>query len=132
MQDKVGSTNVCGCVRTENPVAEKSRAFAVRVVRLYQRLAAEKREYVLSKQFLRSGTSIGANVHEALRAQSRADFASKMGIALKEAQETDYWLDLLHETDYIDAESFSSLRTQNDELLRLLTSICKTANTPSP
>ena len=119
-------------MKTENPVAEKSRAFAVRVVRLYQRISAEKREYVLSRQLLRSGTSIGANVYEALRAQSRADFASKMGIALKEAQETDYWLDLLHETDYIDDAAFATFQPLIGELLRLLTSICKTATAPSP
>ncbi len=118
-------------VKADNPIAEKSRAFAVRAIRLYQRIAAEKREYVLSRQFLKSGTSIGANVHEAIRAQSRADFASKMGIALKESQETDYWLDLLHETDYIGDDAFTDLRARNNELLRLLTSICKTANAPA-
>ena len=110
----------------DNPVVAKSKAFAVAVVRAYQRLRREQSEFVLSKQLVRSGTSIGANVHEATRAQSRADFISKMSIALKEAQETDYWLDLLHETGYLDAPAFAALHAMNDELLRLLTSICKT------
>lgn len=117
-------------MKTENPVAEKSKAFAVEAIRTYQRIVAEKHEFVLARQFLRSGTSIGANVHEAIRAQSRADFAAKMAIALKESQETDYWLDLLHETDYLDDASFASLHGRNGELLRLLTSICKTATAP--
>jgi len=116
--------------KRDNPVAAKSKAFAVAVVRACQRIRAEKGEYVLSKQFIRSGTSIGANVHEATRAQSRADFTAKMSIALKEAQETDYWIDLLHETNYLDDDAFDSLRAMNDELLRLLTAICKTASSP--
>lgn len=113
--------------KDSNLVLAKSKAFAVAVVRTYQRLRSEKGEFVLSKQLLRSGTSIGANVHEATRGQSRADFTAKMSIALKEAQETDYWLDLLHETDYIPSDSFANLHAMNDELLRLLTSICKTS-----
>ena len=115
-------------MKTENPVADKSKAFAIAAVRLYQRLVEERREYVLSKQFVRSGTSIGANVHEAIRAQSHPDFVSKMSIALKECQETEYWLDLLHETGYVADTAFHPIQRQNKELLRLLTSICKTAN----
>ena len=110
-----------------NLIVAKSKAFAVAVVRAYQRLRSEKGEFVLSKQLLRSGTGIGANIHEATRGQSLADFTAKMSIALKEAQETDYWLDLLHETDYIPSDSFAKLHAMNDELLRLLTSICKTS-----
>jgi four helix bundle protein len=123
---KSGGTGNLG-MKAENPVVAKSKAFAVAIVRAYQRLRSEKREFVLSKQLVRSGTSIGANIHEATRGQSRADFSAKMSIALKEAQETDYWLGLLHETDYLDAATFTALHAMNDELLRLLTSICKTA-----
>ncbi|MBP5787809.1 MAG: four helix bundle protein [Kiritimatiellae bacterium] len=120
-------------MKTDNPIAAKSKAFAVAAVRACQRIRAEKSEYVLSKQFVRSATSIGANVHEALRAQSRPDFLAKMSIALKEAQETEYWLDLLHETDYLAPPAFASLQAMNAELLRLLMSICKTtSSSPSP
>ena len=114
-------------MKAENPVVAKSKAFAVAIVRAYQKLRSEKREFVLSQQLVRSGTSIGANIHEATRGQSRADFSAKMSIALKEAQETDYWLDLLHETDYLDTPTFAALHAMNDELLRLLTAICKTS-----
>ena len=110
-----------------NPIAEKSKRFAVDCVRMYKHLLAKPKEFVLSKQFVRSGTSIGANVHEAIRAQSKADFLAKMSIALKEAQETDYWLDILHETGYVSQRDFNHLHTGLDELLRLLTSICKTS-----
>ena len=113
--------------RDGNPIAEKSKRFAVDCVRMYKHLLDKPKEYVLSKQFVRSGTSIGANVHEAIRAQSKADFSAKMSIALKEAQETDYWLDILHETGYVSQRDFNHLHSGLDELLRLLTSICKTA-----
>ena len=81
-----------------NIVLEKSKAFAIRIIKMYQFLTEDKKEYVLSKQILRSGTGIGANCREASRAQSKADFISKMSIALKEADETAYWLELLYET----------------------------------
>ena len=113
--------------RDGNPIAEKSKRFAVDCVRMYKHLLAKPKEFVLSKQFVRSGTSIGANIHEAIRAQSKADFLAKMSIALKEAQETDYWLDILHETGYVSQRDFNHLHTGLDELLRLLTSICKTS-----
>ena len=113
--------------RDGNPIAEKSKRFAVDFVRMYKHLLAKPKEFVLSKQFVRSGTSIGANIHEAIRAQSKADFLAKMSIALKEAQETDYWLDILHETGYVSQRDFNHLHTGLDELLRLLTSICKTS-----
>ena len=111
----------------ENAIASKSKRFAVRIVRLYQYLDKEKREQVLSKQVLRSGTSIGANVHEALQGQSKADFTAKMSIALKEAAETEYWLELLRETDYISADEYESIRKDCGEVSRLLTSIVKTS-----
>ena len=106
---------------------EKSFDFAVQIVNLYKFLTVEKREYVLSKQLLRSGTSIGANISEAQRGQSKADFIAKMSIALKEANETDYWLRLLYKTDYISEEQFESLNSGINELIRILTAICKTS-----
>ena len=110
-----------------NIVEYRSKKFAVRIVRLYQYLEREKREYVLSKQVLRSGTSIGANVKEALEGQSRADFIAKMSIALKEARETEYWLELLHETDYVSKEQYTSIEADCRELGKILTSIVKTS-----
>jgi four helix bundle protein len=114
----------------QSVVAEKSKSFAIRVVKLYKYLTtnAEQKEYILSKQLMRSGTSVGANVKEALRAQSRADFRSKLNIALKEASESEYWIELLGETDYITNEQFKSLIEDNDnrELIKILTSIVKT------
>ena len=86
---------------------------------------ADTKEFVLSKQVLRSGTSIGANVREALRGQSRPDFRAKMNIALKEASETEYWLELLYETDFIDQKSFSSIHEECLEIIKILTSIVK-------
>lgn len=109
----------------ENVIVDKSKLFAIQIVRLYQTLSEQKHEYVLSKQLLKSGTSIGANVKEAVEAQSRADFASKMNISLKEASETEYWLELLHETDYIDDDKFSELNNLNIELIKILTKIVK-------
>ena len=85
----------------DNLVLDKSKAFAIRSVKLYQYLTEEKREFILSKQMLRSGTSIGANCREAVRAQSKADFVAKLNISLKEADETSYWIELLHETGYL-------------------------------
>jgi four helix bundle protein len=107
-------------------VRHKSFAFALRVVRIYRHLTTEKKEFVLSKQMLRSGTAIGALVREAEQAESRADFAHKMAIALKEANETDYWLDLLHQSEYLSAKEFASIHPDIIELLKLLTAIIKT------
>ena len=115
-------------MKTENIVADKSKMFAVRIVKLYQYLCTEKREFVLAKQLLRSGTSIGANVKEAIRGQSKADFISKMSIALKEASETEYWLELLYETDFLDKNQFQSIYADNQELLKILTSIIKSSS----
>ena len=109
----------------ENIIVLKSRKFAIRIVNLYKYLSVEKKEFVLSKQLLRSGTSIGANVAEAEHGQTDADFYSKMNIALKEASETEYWIDLLHETDYIKDVEYNSIHTDVVELLKLLMSITK-------
>lgn len=111
----------------ENGAVEtKSFDFSVRVVNLYRFLTEEKKEFVLSKQILRSGTGIGANVSEGEKGQSKADFYSKMSIALKEANETYYWLRLLNATGYINETQFSSMENDVGELIALLTTICKT------
>ena len=102
--------------------------FAVKVVNLYKFLAESKKEFILSKQILKSGTSIGANVSEAQRAQSKADFISKMSIALKEANETEYWLRLLYETQYISKTQFENLHNDLSEIIKILMAICKTSN----
>ena len=109
-----------------NIVQEKSYCFAVRIVKMVQHVQRSHGEYVLSKQVLRSGTSIGANVEEALAGQSRKDFCSKMAIASKEARETDYWLRLLRDTGYLDAEAAASMLNDCIELKRILASIVKT------
>ena len=109
----------------ENIIMEKSLAFSVRIVNLHKYLSNVKKEYVISKQVYKSGTSIGANIAEAQRAQSTADFVAKMKIALKEANETQYWLQLLHETSYITEREFSSVHNDLLEILKILTAICK-------
>ena len=107
-------------------VSEKSRQFAVRIVRLYQYLCNEKKEYVLSKQLLRSGTSIGANITESSCSFSKREFLAKMYIAFKECNETIYWLDLLHDTDYLTNAEYNSLKADCCELHKMLASITKT------
>ena len=109
-------------------VLQKSVGFSVRIVNLYKYLTGEKKEHIMSRQVLRSGTSIGANIAEAQRGQSRADFAAKMSIALKEASETEYWLCVLQRTDYISQVQHDSLYADLAELLRMLTAICKKTN----
>jgi four helix bundle protein len=116
-------------MKNNNIVKEKSYRFALRVIKAYKFLSDEKREFVLSKQMLRSGTAIGALIREAEQAQSRADFVHKMNISLKEANETVYWLMLLKDSEYIDEESFMSIHKDCDELIRLLVSIVKTTKT---
>ena len=111
----------------DNLIETKSFDFAVRIVKLCTYLQTDKKEYVLSKQLLRSGTSIGANIAEAEQAQSKADFISKMNIALKETVETNYWLRLLQATDYLSDAEFSSIHSDCKELERMLTAIIKTA-----
>jgi len=112
-------------VKENNAIVDKSKAFALRVIKLYQFLCDEKREYILSKQLLRSGTSIGANVKEAIRAQSKPDFYSKLNISLKEASETEYWLELLHESGYIDKTGFDSIYEDCQEIIKILVAITK-------
>jgi four helix bundle protein len=111
----------------ENIIITKSFNFAIRMVKLYQFLASEKKEFILSKQILRCGTSIGANIEEAEGGFSKKDFAAKMGIAYKEARETKYWLRLLKETEYIIADDFDSLLKDCEELLKILDHIIKTS-----
>jgi four helix bundle protein len=107
----------------EGALQTKSFAFAVRVVNLYEYLCSKKKEFVLSKQLLRSGTAIGALVREAEQAESKPDFVHKMAIALKEANETEYWILLLCETGYLTPDESKSIINDNKELLKLLTSI---------
>jgi four helix bundle protein len=109
----------------ENIILTKSYDFALRIVRMYQHLSAEKKEFVLSKQVLRSGTSIGANIEEAIGGISKPDFKAKMSIAYKEARETDYWLRLLKDTGYIDAQSYTSISNDCSEILKILYTIIK-------
>ncbi|MBO4741330.1 MAG: four helix bundle protein [Bacteroidales bacterium] len=110
----------------DNVIAQKSKSFAIDVINAYKYLFEVKREYVMSKQLLRSGTSIGANIAEANYAQSEPDFLSKMSISLKEAGETSYWLDLLYESGYINKETYEKLYTDCTEIIKILTSITKT------
>lgn len=111
----------------KNIIREKSFAFALRIVKLTRYLQEDKREYVLSKQILRSGTAIGALVREAEQAESKADFIHKLSIALKEANETDYWLELLFQAEVIDSTGYESVKPDIVELIKLLTSIVKTS-----
>ncbi len=113
----------------ENIIKSKSFEFALRVVKLHRYLAGEKYEFVLSKQLLRSGTSIGALVRESEHAESKADFIHKLSIALKEANETEYWLELLYKSDYIDETNYTSHVSEIKEILKLLISIIKTSKT---
>ena len=114
-------------MKQENIVKTKSYLFAIRIVKLYKFLTEDKKEFVLSKQLLRSGTSIGANVREAEHAESKADFIHKLSIALKEANETEYWLDLLKDTNYLNNSEYLSIQIDIKEILKLLTSIIKTS-----
>jgi len=114
----------------ENTVKDKSFVFALRVVNLAKYLENKKKEFVLSKQVLRSGTAIGALVREAEHAESRADFIHKMSIALKEANETLYWLELLRQGEYIGDQNFESVRSDSEELIKLLVAIVKTSKVP--
>jgi len=111
----------------ENILKSKSFAFSLRVIKAYKYLIKEKCELVLSKQLLRSGTAIGASINEAEYAQSKADFISKMSIALKEANEAEYWILLLKESEYIDSDVFSSIIEDCNELIKLLISTINTS-----
>jgi four helix bundle protein len=111
----------------DGALQNKSFEFAVRIVNLYKFLCSEKKEFVISKQLLRSGTAIGALAREAEQAESKLDFIHKLAIALKEANETEYWLELLQETKYLSPNEFASIHSNLVELLKLLTSIIKTS-----
>lgn len=111
----------------DNPIAVLSKSFAFRIVKLEKYLKEEKREFTLSRQVLRSGTSIGANIRESIYAQSKADFISKMSIALKESSETEYWLELLHESGYVDDSSFESIYNDNSKISATLINIIRKA-----
>ena len=113
---------------SDNIVKDKCRLFALRIIKLYKYLCEDKREYVLSKQLLRSGTSIGANIVEAHNAMSKKEFLSKMNISLKEAAETEYWLDLLNESEYIKSNEFDSINADCEEIKKLLVTIIKSTN----
>jgi four helix bundle protein len=108
-----------------NNIQTKSRDFAIRIINCYKFLTEQKHEQVMSKQLLRCGTSIGANTRESKNAQSRMDFLSKLNIALKEADETEYWIDLLHETNYLDDKIFNSLESDCKEIIAILVTIIK-------
>ena len=112
-------------MKNNNLIHDLSKTFAVRIVRLSQFLQDKHHEYVLSRQILKSGTSIGANVRESRNAQSKADFINKLNIALKESDETDYWLELLFLTDYLNQESYDSLVSDNKYITAVLTNIIK-------
>ena len=111
----------------ENIVLEKSFAFALRIVKLYQYLCEEKHEYVLSKQLLTAGTYIGKHVKEANAAESKTVFTQEMGVALRKASETEYWLELLHKAEFINDKQFESINKDRDEIFRMLTKIVKTS-----
>lgn len=113
-------------MKEQNVLKEKSYQFAIRIVKLYQFLKDEKKEFTLSKQILRSGTSVGANVEEAIGAQSQKDFYMKLNISYKEARETHYWLRILHDTNYLDEKQFQSIINDCDELLKITGTIIKT------
>ena len=127
MNDEFCAQKATYAMKKDNIVLDKSFRFAVRIIRLYQHLKDTRKEYVLSKQMLRSGTSVGANVREGNNAESKADFIHKMGIAQKEVDETMYWLELLKETDYLTINEFDSMYRDADELLKLIRSIIITA-----
>ena len=125
-EKQLGIRNVELGMKKSNVVVDKSMDFAIRIVRLYKYLQNDKAEYVISKQLLRSGTSIGANVREAIYAQSRADFNAKMYIALKEAGESAYWIELLERTQYLTEVQAKSILDDCGELIKILLSITKT------
>ena len=113
---------------TDNIIVDKSKKFALTIIGIYKSIVADQHEYVMSKQILRSGTSIGANVKEAIRGQRKPDFYAKMNIALKEASETEYWLELLVESGYLEKECFEKAYSDCIELIKILMAITKTQN----
>ncbi|HIC8757298.1 four helix bundle protein [Elizabethkingia anophelis] len=113
-------------MKEDNIIKQKSFDFAVRVIKLYQYLSNDKKEFILSKQILRSGTSVGAMIRESEHAQSKSDFIQKLSIAQKEINETIYWLELFQATDYLSAQEFESINEDAVEIIKLITSIIKT------
>jgi four helix bundle protein len=113
-------------LKTDNIIQDKSYAFAIRIIKLYRYLTEEKKEYVLSKQVLRSGTSIGANIEEGIGGQSKKDFYAKLNIAYKEARETSYWLRILKDTNYLSVKEATAIIEDCNELLRIITAILNT------
>ena len=111
----------------DSPLKQKSFRFALRIVRLHKYLTEEKKEYIISKQLMRSGTSVGANVREAQNAQSSADFIHKLHISQKECDETLYWLELLYESQYLNEQEFNSISLESAELLKMLKSAILTS-----
>jgi len=109
--------------KSDSIIAKKAYSFALEIIKLYKSLVSGKKEYVLSKQILRSGTSIGANVNEALAGQSKRDFIHKLSISLKEARETSYWLNLLKDSNFITSPEFDKLNSACNEIIKILTSI---------
>ena len=116
-------------MRTDNQILIDSKVFALRIIKLYKYLNVEKNVKILSKQVLRCGTSIGANIRESVNAQSKMDFINKLNIGLKEANETEYWLELLHESGFIDEKQFKSINDDCCKLIATLTKIIKTTKT---
>ena len=114
-------------MRADNQILLISKSFALRIIKLYTYLKEEKKEYVMSTQLLRSGTSIGANVRESVNAQSKTDFVNKMNIALKEADESQYWLELLHESSFLTNQEFDSINDDLGKILGTLTKIIKSS-----
>ena len=114
-------------MKADNQIQTLTKAFALRIIRLYLYLRDEKKEYVMAKQVLRSGTSIGANTRESINAQSKADFINKMNIALKEVDETQYWLELLHESGFLSDEHFQSIYDDSSRIVGTLTKIIKSS-----
>ncbi|MEI6697125.1 MAG: four helix bundle protein [Bacteroidota bacterium] len=106
----------------KNPLKDKSFLFALRIIKLYKYLTEVKKEYVISKQLFRSGTSVGANIREAQNAQSKPDFIHKLSISQKECDETLYWMELLHQSEYLNETEFNAIYTEADELLKMLRS----------
>ncbi|HMU47349.1 MAG TPA: four helix bundle protein [Chitinophagaceae bacterium] len=113
-------------IKSESIIAGKAYSFALEVIKIYKLLVNERKEYVLSKQLLRSGTSVGANINEAIAGQSKRDFVHKLNIALKEARETSYWLNLLKDSEYINPGEFETLNKKCNEIVKMLTSIIMT------
>ena len=114
-------------MKEDNLIRELSRAFALRIVKMYQHLSNQREIYPITKQVLRSGTSIGANIAESVYAQSRADFVNKLSIALKEASETEYWLELLHESKYLNDTEYESIFADNKYIIGTLVNIIKSS-----